>query len=82
MEWNALYDYDPSQDYDPQEHAYYLSEDLLQLKYEAEELVIDLGWYGEPQEKEGFFQLLLLLTFQRENDLFGPVITHTQIHFC
>ena len=60
VEWNAFYDYDPSQDFDSQQHETYLREDLLQLKYEAEELVIDLGWYGEPQAKEGYFQLLLL----------------------
>lgn len=60
IEWNEFYGYDPSTAYDENDHLHYLTEELLQLKYHQEELVVDLGWYGDTSRREGYFQLLLL----------------------
>jgi hypothetical protein len=69
IEWNEFYAYDPSTEYDEKDHLHYLTEELLQLKYHQEELVVDLGWYGDTSRREGYFQLLLLRGLRWEEPL-------------
>lgn len=38
-------------------NLFYLQEDLLQLNNELDNLVIDLGWYGDVSTNEGQFKL-------------------------
>ncbi|MGX7666722.1 hypothetical protein [Flavobacterium pedocola] len=68
---NVFFTYDPETDYSENENLLYLSEDLLQLKNEKLNLIIDLGWYGEIYSNKGTFKLYVIENQDWEN----PVIT-------
>ena len=54
---NEFYQYNPKMESTEDLNLFYLQEDLLQLHNELDNLVIDLGWYGDVSTNEGQFKL-------------------------
>lgn len=53
---NEFYQYNPKMEFTQDLNLFYLQEDLLQLHNELDNLVIDLGWYGDVLTNEGQFK--------------------------
>ena len=53
-------DYEPSVSHNLVDSVIYLSEDLLQCAYPADDLIIDLGWYGDIKSGKGEFRILII----------------------
>lgn len=70
VEYNTFIDTDPKEmeNMSPLERALRFTESLLQMSFERDNLVLDLGWYpeGDPQGK---YRLLLLRGIDWENPL-------------
>ena len=59
-----FYNYDPVNAYNKVHSLKYLNEDLLQCTFPEEELIIDLGWYGDIDTNKGEFKIYII---QNEN---------------
>ena len=55
-----FYAYDPTTDFSEIENLMYLNEDLFQVSYPENDLLVDLGWYGNVRKNNGQFQLKLI----------------------
>lgn len=56
-----FYDYDPVNSYTKNDSANYLNEDLLQCSFPEDEIIIDLGWYGDTTTNKGEFRIYIIL---------------------
>jgi len=54
---HEFYDYDPASAYNVADSIQYLSEDMLQCRFPKEEVLIDLGWYGDPTTNKGEYRI-------------------------
>ncbi len=52
------------------ESAYELSEDLLQIEFPNQNLLIDVGWYNPFKTKQGVFRLVIIQNMDWEKPLF------------
>lgn len=57
---NEFYDYDPSEEFNAENCQKYLSEDLFQCAFPSDDLIIDLGWYGDVESGRGEFKILVI----------------------
>jgi len=64
IENNDFYDYDPVNSYTEAKSLKYLNEDLLQCTFPEEDIIIDLGWYGDIKTNKGGFRIYII---QNEN---------------
>lgn len=55
-----FYAYDPTTEFTEIENLMYLNEDLFQVSYAQNDLLIDLGWYGDVRKNNGQFQIQLI----------------------
>ncbi len=61
---NDFYSYDPTNSFNEADSAKYLNEDLLQCSFPEEDMIIDLGWYGDVIANKGEFRIYII---QNEN---------------
>lgn len=59
-----FYTYDPVNNFNESDNLDYLYEDLLQCKFEEDDMIIDLGWYGNIADNQGEFKIQMI---QNEN---------------
>lgn len=59
-----FYNYDPLNKYVKADSIKYLNEDLLQCSFPEDEIIIDLGWYGDITTNTGEFRIYII---QNEN---------------
>ena len=59
-----FYDYNPVDAYNKPNSLKYLNEDLLQCSFPEDEVIIDLGWYGDVITNKGEFRIYII---QNEN---------------
>ena len=59
-----FYDYNPLDSYNKPDSLKYLNEDLLQCSFPEDEVIIDLGWYGDITANKGEFRIHII---QNEN---------------
>lgn len=52
--------YDPLNSYTESDNLDYLHEDLLQCKFPEDDILIDLGWYGNIADNKGEFQIQII----------------------
>lgn len=64
---NEFYQYNPELEYTEELNLQYLYEDLLQIKNEDHNIVIDLGWYGDIGSNEGQFKIYQIRNFDWDN---------------
>ncbi|KIA97672.1 hypothetical protein OA93_11770 [Flavobacterium sp. KMS] len=57
---NKFYTYDPELEYAEENNLFYLCEDLLQIKLERLDLIVDLGWYGNVSKNNGIFKIYII----------------------
>lgn len=57
---NCFHNYDPITSWTEEDNFEYLSEDLLQLSFPDENLIIDLGWYGDLITNKGEFRIYII----------------------
>jgi hypothetical protein len=55
-----FYAYDPSSEFSEIENLMYLNEDLFQATFDENELILDLGWYGNVRKNDGSFVMKLI----------------------
>lgn len=55
-----FHNYDPLNSYSEEASFDYLSEDLLQCSFPEENMVIDLGWYGDLVSNKGEFRIYII----------------------
>jgi hypothetical protein len=55
-----FYNYDPEKNFNESDNLDYLYEDLLQCKFEENNMIIDLGWYGNIAENKGGFKIQMI----------------------
>ena len=61
---NDFYNYDPVNSFNEADSLKYLNEDLLQCSFPENNLIIDLGWYGDIKSNKGQFRIYII---QHEN---------------
>jgi hypothetical protein len=66
---NNFSTYDPEKEYSEEKNILYLTEDLLQIEVGNQNLLIDLGWYGEIHSNQGEFKLFVIKNQDWENPL-------------
>ena len=57
---HEFHSYDPQNSFTEADSIKYLHEDLLQCYFEEDNLIIDLGWYGNLKENRGEFKIQLI----------------------
>ena len=57
---NDFYNYDPLSSFNEADNLKYLNEDLLQCAFPGEDIVIDLGWYGDIISNKGEFKIYII----------------------
>lgn len=57
---NEFYAYDPNSEFSEIENLMYLNEDLFQATFDENELILDLGWYGNVRKNDGNFVMKLI----------------------
>ncbi|MEN8927773.1 MAG: hypothetical protein ABF242_07915 [Flavobacteriales bacterium] len=67
--------YNPVNDFNIKHSLLYLTEDLFQCYFPQEDIKIDLGWYGKPQDNEGEFRIYII---QSENWEFPVEIVYSK----
>lgn len=55
-----FYEYDPSVTFNLEHSIEFLKEDLLQCSFPKDDLIIDLGWYGDVKSNKGQFKILII----------------------
>lgn len=58
---HVFHSYDPVNSFNEDDSFSYLSEDLLQCSFPIDNIVIDLGWYGELTSSKGEFRIYVIL---------------------
>jgi hypothetical protein len=58
---NDFYTYNPNTDYKEADSILYLNEDLLQCSLPADDIIIDVGWYGDIYTNQGEFRIYIIL---------------------
>lgn len=66
---NVFTTYDPSNEYDVEESFLNLQEDLLQVSFEDQNQIVDLGWYGDFDKNEGSFIIYIIKDQDWDNPL-------------
>lgn len=61
---NDFYSYDPLLSFNEADSLKYLNEDLLQCSFPEDDIIIDLGWYGDIISNNGEFKIYII---QNEN---------------
>lgn len=61
---NYFFDYDPVNEFNEADSIEYLSEDLFQCAFPKEDIIVDLGWYGDLKTNKGEFRVNII---QNEN---------------
>lgn len=61
---NDFYTYDPLNSFNKSDSIKYLNEDLFQCKFPDDNVIIDLGWYGDFESNKGEFKIQII---QSEN---------------
>lgn len=64
---NEFYMYNPEKEYSEVLSLYYLQEDLLQITNEENNIIIDLGWYGNISTNNGEFIILVIKDLNWDN---------------
>ena len=59
--YNEFYNYDPVNSFNAEDSAKYLSDDLLQCTFPMDNLVIDLGWYGDTTSNKGEYRIYIIM---------------------
>ena len=57
---NDFYNYDPVNAFNKADSSKYLNEDLLQCSFPEDDLIIDLGWYGDIISNKGEFKIQII----------------------
>lgn len=57
---NDFYNYDPINSFNKADNLKYLNEDLLQCSFPEEDIIIDLGWYGDIASNKGEFRIYII----------------------
>lgn len=57
---NDFYNYDPSISFTEADNIKYLNEDLLQCTFPKDDVVIDVGWYGDINTNKGEFRIQVI----------------------
>lgn len=57
---NDFYDYDPVNSFDRADSEKYLNEDLLQCAFPKDDVIIDLGWYGDVKTSKGEYRIQVI----------------------
>jgi hypothetical protein len=57
---NDFYSYDPVNSFNEADSLKYLNEDLLQCSFPKEDVIIDLGWYGDNTSNKGEFRIQVI----------------------
>ena len=57
---NDFHDYDPLNSFNEEDSLKYLNEDLLQCSFPKDDLIIDLGWYGNVISNQGEFRIYII----------------------
>jgi hypothetical protein len=70
---NNFSTYDPEKEYSEEKNLLYLTEDLLQIEVGNQNLIIDLGWYGEIHGNQGEFKLFVI----KNQDWEKPLVTES-----
>lgn len=52
-----FYNYDPVHKFNEADSQKYLNEDLLQCTFPKDDMIIDLGWYGDIVSNKGEFRI-------------------------
>ena len=78
---NDFYDYDPLNSFNEKDSIKYLNEDLLQCSFPEEEMIIDIGWYGDITTNKGEFRIYMILSENWEipfNVLYSKSVEETK----
>ncbi|MFT4660383.1 MAG: hypothetical protein ACI8XB_000651 [Patiriisocius sp.] len=57
---NEFYSYDPVNAFNEVDSLKYLNEDLLQCTFPLEDLIVDIGWYGDIKKNKGEYRINLI----------------------
>ena len=57
---NDFHSYDPVNSFNKADSLKYLNEDLLQCSFPEEDMIIDLGWYGDIMSNKGEFRIYII----------------------
>lgn len=57
---NNFTTYNPENEFSEGDNLFNLNEDLLQIKLENSNIVVDLGWYGEISTNKGEFRIYVI----------------------
>jgi hypothetical protein len=55
-----FYKYEPIESFSAEHSLRYLNEDLLQCAFPADDVIIDMGWYGDPMTNRGEFKIQVI----------------------
>lgn len=55
-----FYTYDPAKSFNEKHSLNYLNEDLLQCSFPEDDIIIDLGWYGDVLSNKGEFRIYII----------------------
>lgn len=58
---NDFYNYNPLNAFNKTDSLKYLNEDLLQCSFPEDNIIIDLGWYGDIETNKGEFRIYIIL---------------------
>ena len=70
-----FYTYDPVNSFSEAHSLNYLNEDLLQCSFPLDDMIIDLGWYGELTSNRGEFRIYIIIN---ENWDFPSNVIHSK----
>ncbi len=62
--FHEFHNYDPVNSFTTADSLNYLNEDLLQCSFPLDDMIIDLGWYGDILSNKGEFRIYII---QHEN---------------
>lgn len=57
---NDFYNYDPKDSFNVENSVRYLGEDLLQISFPMDDIIVDLGWYGDVFSNKGEFKIQII----------------------
>lgn len=57
---NDFYNYDPVNSFNEADSLKFLNEDLLQCSFPEEDMIIDLGWYGDVRSNVGEYRIYII----------------------
>ncbi len=77
-----FYNYDPLESFNKTNSLKYLNEDLLQCSFPKDDVIIDLGWYGDMASNKGEFRIYIILNENWEipfNIIYSKSVEETTI---